>query len=127
MNMKKFGWGMTALFTIFMLAASVAPKLLGSELAREPLVQVGWSPDYALLIGILELLCTVLFVIPRTSLLGAVFMTALLGGALASHLRVDSPLFGYTLFSVYLGVFMWVALWLREEKIRQVFPIVTGR
>ena len=124
MTMKKFGWGMTALFAIFMLAASVAPKLLGSELATAPLVQIGWSPDYALLIGALELLCVVLFVMPRTALLGAVFMTALLGGALASHLRVDSPLFGYTLFSVYLGVFMWVALWLREEKIRKVFPVV---
>lgn len=122
--MKKFGWGMTALFAVFMLAASVAPKLLGSELAREPLVQIGWSPDHALLIGILELLCVVLFLIPRTSLLGAVFMTALLGGALAGHLRVDSPLFSHTLFGVYLGVFMWVALWLREEGIRSVFPLV---
>lgn len=121
--MKKIGWGMTGLFAVFMLVASVAPKLLGSELATEPLVQIGWSPDYALLIGILELLCVVLFVIPRTSLLGAVFTTALLGGALASHLRVDSPLFGYTLFSVYLGVFMWIALWLRDEKVRNVFPI----
>ncbi|MES3008866.1 MAG: DoxX family protein [Pseudomonadota bacterium] len=120
--MKKLGLGMTIFFAVFMLAASVAPKLLGSELAVQPLVQIGWSSDYVYLIGALELLFTILFLIPRTSLLGAIMMTGLLGGALASHLRADSPMFSYTLFSLYLGGFMWLALWLRDERIRKVFP-----
>ncbi len=62
--------------------------------------------------------------LPRTALLGAVLFTALLGGAIASQWRVGSPLFGYTLFGVYLGIFMWVALWLREPKLRQLFPFI---
>lgn len=122
--MVKTGWGMTALFALFMLAASVAPKLLGISAATEPLVALGWPVEYLLLIGLIELACTILFVIPRTSLLGAILMTGVLGGAIASHLRVGSPLFGYTLFGLYLGVFMWVALWLREEKLRNVFPVL---
>lgn len=122
--MKKYGWGMTIFFAIFMLAASVAPKLLGAEVAIEPLIQIGWPPDYLYLIGFLELMCVVLYLIPKTSLLGAILMTGVLGGALASHMRVYSPLFSHTLFSVYLGLFMWVSLWLRDSRVRRVFPLV---
>jgi hypothetical protein len=117
------GWIMTGLLALFMLGASVAPKLLGSTLALEPLQAVGWPPKYMLLIGVIEAVCTVLFVIPRTSLLGAVLLTGLLGAALAANLRVDNPLFSHTLFSLYLGVFAWVALWLRQPRIRGVFPL----
>ncbi|MDF2800066.1 MAG: polyhydroxyalkanoate depolymerase, partial [Devosia sp.] len=84
------GWIMTGLLALFMLGASVAPKLLGSTLALEPLQAVGWPPKYMLLIGVIEAVCTVLFVIPRTSLLGAVLLTGLLGAALAANLRVDN-------------------------------------
>ena len=66
----------------------------------------------------------ILFLIPRTALLGAVLTTGLLGGSLAANLRVDNPLFSHTLFSIYLGVAVWVALWLREEKVRGLFPLV---
>lgn len=122
--MKKAGWLMTAFFAFFMLAASVAPKLIGAEVASESLTIIGWPPQHILLIGIIELICTILFIVPRTALLGAVLMTGLLGGALASHWRVDSPLFSHTLFSVYLGLFMWTSLWLRDISIRGVFPII---
>lgn len=86
------------------------------------MTKIGWSADYLLLIGIIELIGTILFIVPRTALLGAVLLTGLLGGALASNLRVDSPLLSHTLFSVYLGVFMWTSLWLRDAKVRNVFP-----
>jgi uncharacterized membrane protein YphA (DoxX/SURF4 family) len=122
-EMKIAGWVMTGLLALFMLGASVAPKLMGSELALGPLEVVGWPAKYLLLIGIIELVATVLFVIPRTSLLGAVLLTGLLSAALAANLRVDNPLWSHTLFSLYLGVFAWVALWLREPKIRAVFPL----
>jgi hypothetical protein len=89
----------------------------------ESLIDHGWPPEYLLMIGLLELTATILFAIPRTALAGAILMTGILGGALASHLRAASPLFSHTLFSVYLGLLMWGALWLRDEGLRVVLPI----
>lgn len=116
------GWVMSGLLGLFILGASAAPKLIGSELAIAPMEVVGWPVKYMLLIGLIEASTIVLFLIPRTALLGAVLFTALLGGALAANLRVDNPLFSHTLFGLYLGIFAWAALWLREPKIRAVFP-----
>lgn len=120
--MVRTGWVLSALVTLFLLGASAAPKLINSPLALEPLEVVGWPAKYLLLIGIIEVVCAVLYIIPRTALLGAVLMTALLGAALAANLRVDNPLFSHTLFSIYLGTFAWIALWLREPKLRTLFP-----
>lgn len=119
--MRKTGWGIAILFAVFMIVASAMPKLFGSEVAIQPLIQIGWTSKYIFLIGTLELLFTILFLIPRTALLGAILMTGLFGGALASHLRVDSPMFSHTLFSIYLGVFMWTSLYLRDHRIRNLF------
>jgi hypothetical protein len=116
--MAKIGWTMTALVALFLLGASVAPKLTGASVAVDSLVTLGWPPRYLLLIGFVELACVVFYVVPRTSLLGAVLMTGLLGGAMASHLRADSPLFSHTLFSIYLGLFVWTALFLRDADLR---------
>lgn len=121
--MIKTGWVVSALVTLFLLGASAAPKLINSPLAHEPMEVVGWPMKYLLLIGLIEVVCAVLYIIPRTALLGAVLMTGLLGAALAANLRVDNPLFSHTLFSIYLGVFAWVALWLREPKLRALFPL----
>jgi len=122
--MIKAGWAMTAVFVLFMLIASVTPKLLVMDAAVESMTAVGWSTDYLLLIGCIELVCTVLFVIPRTGLLGTILMTGLLGGAMATNIRAGSPVFSHTLFSIYLGVFMWIALWLRDTRVRNVFPLL---
>ena len=113
---------LSGLFALFMLGASVAPKLLGMPVAEETMVQLGWPPGYAVMIGVIELTCVVLYLIPRTSLLGAVLMMALLGGAMATKMRVESPLFSHTLFSIYLGLFMWGGLWLRDPVLRSLFP-----
>jgi hypothetical protein len=120
--MAKAGWIMTALLLLFLLPASVAPKLMSASVAVEALAEIGWPARYLLMLGVVELGCLVLFVIPRTSLLGAVLTTALLGGAMASHLRAGSPLFSHTLFGVYLGLFMWIALWLRDARLRSMLP-----
>lgn len=122
--MKIAGWVLSGLIALFMLGASVAPKLLQMEVALGPMEVVGWPAKYLVLIGVIELVCVVLFLIPRTALLGAVLFTGLLGGALAANLRVDNPLFSHTLFSIYLGIAIWGALWLREERVRGVFPLV---
>jgi hypothetical protein len=122
--MIKAGWVMSALVALFLLGASAVPKLLNLDVAQAPMEVVGWPTKYLLLIGVIEVVCAVLYIIPRTALLGAVLMTGLLGAALAANLRVDNPLFSHTLFSIYLGGFAWVALWLREPKLRDVFPLV---
>jgi hypothetical protein len=103
---------------LFLVGASVAPKLLGMAAAADSFASLGWPLEHMRLIGILELAFTLLFALPRTGPLGAVLLMALLGGALASHLRVGSPLFSHTLFGVYLGVFMWLALYLRDARFR---------
>jgi hypothetical protein len=125
-RMTTAGYVLTALFALFMLGASIAPKLLRVPVASETLIELGW-PDYTLMIGLFELAFVVLYLIPRTSVLGAVLMTALLGGAMATQIRVGSPLFSHTLFSVYLALFMWGGLWLRNPTLRSLFPFNTSR
>lgn len=115
---------LTGLFALFMLGASIYPKFFMPEVVAATMTTSGWTPDKTLLLGIIELACLVLYLIPRTALLGAVLMTGYLGGALATNLRVDTPLFSHTLFSVYLGLFMWGGLWLRNERLRAIFPIM---
>lgn len=122
--MIRTGWVLSVVVTLFLLGASAAPKLMNSPLALEPMTVVGWPAKHVLLIGIIEVICAVLYIIPRTALLGAVLTTGLLSAALAANLRVDNPLFSHTLFSVYFGILVWVALWLREPKIRNLFPII---
>jgi hypothetical protein len=111
-----------ALFALFMLGASVAPKLLGMAAATDTLSALGWDPGYSLMIGLFELAFVLLYLWPRTALLGAVLMTALLGGAMATHIRIGSPLLSHTLFSIYLALFMWGGLWLRSPALRALFP-----
>ena len=118
----KIGWAMLILLALFMLGASAAPKLMGAEVARKPMETLGWPVKYLMLIGIIEVVCVLMILWPKTALLGAVLFMGLLGGALASNLRVGMPLSSHTLFSVYLGVWMWVGLWLRSPGIRAVFP-----
>lgn len=118
-------WGgrvMSGLFALFMLGASIAPKLLGMPVAEQTLATLGWPPGDAVMIGVIELSCLLLFLIPRTSHLGAVAMTALFGGAIATHIRAGSPLYSHVLFGLYLGIFMWGGLWLRDPGTRAVLP-----
>jgi len=117
------GRGLTGLFALFMLGASISPKLLGMDVAGETLAGLGWPASFALFIGLLELGFLLLYLLPRTAVLGAVLMTALLGGALAANLRVGSPLFSHTLFSIYLALAMWGGLWLRSPALRALLPL----
>ncbi len=116
------GWVLSGLFVLFMLGASVAPKLLGMQVAADTMRQLGWPDGFVLMIGIIELVCVLLYVFPKTSVLGAVLTMGLLGGAMATQIRVGSPLFSHQLFSVYLGLFMWGGLWLRDPALRALFP-----
>ena len=73
--------------------------------------------------GCLELACLVVYAIPRTSVLGAILLTGYLGGAVASHVRIGSPLFGFVLFPVYVGLLIWGALFLRDDRLRALIPL----
>src|SRR6266481_4101631 len=68
--------------------------------------------------GVITVACTVLYAIPPTSILGAILLTGYLGGAMASHVRIGSPLFTHTLFGLYLGLMVWGGLWLRDGSLR---------
>ncbi|UES59464.1 DoxX family protein (plasmid) [Roseibium aggregatum] len=114
---------LTGLFALFMLGVSIAPKLLHLPVAEDTLAELGWPAGYAFPIGLIELACLVLYLIPRTSVLGAILMMGLLGGAMATQIRAGSPLFSHVLFSLYLGLFMWGGLWLRAPDLRRLFPL----
>ena len=111
---------LSGIFVAFMLIASIAPKLVGASVADDTLRALGWPDGYTLMIGLIELSCVILYLLPRTSIIGAVLMMAVFGGAMATQIRVENPLFSHTLFSVYLAVFMWGGLWLRDEKLRRL-------
>ena len=118
---------LTGLFALFILGASVLPKLSGMPIAEQSMAELGWPSGYVLMIGLMELTFLILYLIPRTSLLGAVLFTGLLGGAMATQIRAEMPLFSHVLFSIYLGLFMWGGLWLRDSAWRAMFPFRRAR
>lgn len=121
-TMTIVGWTLSGLFVVFMLGASVTPKLAGMPIADDTMRQLGWPGGYVLMIGLIELACVLLYLFPKTSVLGALLMMGLLGGAMATQIRVGNPLFSHQLFSIYLGLFMWGGLWLRDPALRAIFP-----
>jgi DoxX-like family len=116
------GWVLTGLFSVFLIVASVGPKLVGADVAVDTLRQLGWPDNHVLMLGLIELACLALYLYPRTSVAGAVLMTAYLGGAVATQLRAENPLFSHVLFGVYLGLLLWGGLWLRVARLRLIFP-----
>ena len=110
--------GLGVLFMTFDGAAKVLDLIPPDVKAANSL---GW-PDHALpIVGAIALLCTALYVVPRTAVLGAILLTGYFGGALASHLRVDSPLLSHTLFPIYVAALFWVGLFLRDQRLRGLF------
>ena len=107
--------------TLAFLTFDVAVKFLPMPAeAAAATAQLGWSPQHLPVIGALALACLVLYAVPRTAVLGAVLWTGYLGGAVATHLRVDNPLLSHTLFPFYVGALLWGALYLRDPRVRAV-------
>ena len=79
-----------------------------------------WPIEKMPLVGTILLICLALYIIPRTSILGAVLLTGYLGGAVASHIRVSNPLFTHTLFPIYVAVLVWLGLYLRDVRARNI-------
>lgn len=114
---------LSAVVILFLIFDGVI-KLVPLTPVTEAMDQLGYPTSVSLArgLGILTLVCTALYAIPRTSVLGAILLTGLLGGAIATHLRVGSPLFTHLLFGVYLGLMVWGALYLRDERLRALIP-----
>jgi hypothetical protein len=111
----------SALVVLFLTLDGVG-KLLQIAPVVEASAQLGYPNSLTRGIGIVVLTCAVLYAIPRTAVLGAILLTGLLGGAIASHLRIGSPLFTHVLFGAYVGVLAWGGLWLRDERLRTLVP-----
>jgi hypothetical protein len=116
------GRALSGLFTVFM-AFDIAIKLIRLPIVEETGRQIGLPAGSGFGIGVGELILLVLYLFPRTSVLGAVLFTGLFGGTAAVHWVHGDPLTSHVLFGVYLGVFAWGGLWLRETQLRAIFPI----
>jgi hypothetical protein len=112
--------GVVILFLLF----DGAMKLLPLPIVTETMDKMGYGASDSLArgLGIITIVCTVLYAVPPTSILGAILLTGYLGGAIASHVRIDSPLFTHTLFGLYLGLMVWGGLWLCDGTLRPLLP-----
>ncbi|TIX54903.1 MAG: DoxX family protein [Mesorhizobium sp.] len=117
------GRGLSALIVLFMIFDGVI-KLPPLDIVTQTMVQLGWpaDPNASRMLGIIGLVSTALYAVPRTSVLGAILLTAYLGGAIATQIRIGSPLFSHTLFGVYLGFILWGGLFLRNPRVRALIP-----
>ena len=112
-------------FVIVFLMIDGAIKLVPWPIVTETMDQMGYgsSETLARSLGVITIVCTVLYSIPPTSILGAILLTGYLGGAVATHARISNPLFSHTLFGVYLGIALWGGLWLRDARVRSLLPV----
>ena len=113
---------MSALPALFLFVDGVG-KLVRPAPVVEGTLQLGYPESVLLGLGIVLLVCTVCYMIPRTAILGAILRTGYLGGAIATHLRVGSPLFSHILFPVYIAVLIWGGLYLRDERLHTLIPL----
>jgi DoxX-like protein len=117
------GWVLSGIVSAFILMDAVM-KLLALPVVLETSGPLGFpGAGMARGLGVLLLLCTALYVAPQTAVLGAILLTGFLGGAVATHVRVGSPLLTHVLFGVYLGVFLWLGLHLRDARLRALVPL----
>ena len=120
---RMLGRVLSGLVIVFMLFDG-AIKLVPWPVVTESMEKIGYgsSETLARALGGISLVCTILYAIPPTSFVGAILLTGYLGGAMASHLRIGSPLFTHVLFGFYLGLMVWGGLWLRDGSLRTMLP-----
>jgi len=118
-NVARLCTGLVALF----LAFDTGLKVLKLGPAVEGTIALGYPADSVQVIGVIELVCLVLYLVPRTSVLGGLLLTGYLGGAIATHVRLSNPLFTHTLFPLYVAIVLWGGLYLREKRLRALVPL----
>ena len=118
----RIGWTLSGLAILFLLTDSTM-KLLALPVVLEAGAQLGLGGvAMARGLGTILIACTILYALPRTAVLGAILLTGFLGGAVATHLRIGTPLFSHVLFGVYVGVIVWAGLYLRDARLRVLLP-----
>jgi hypothetical protein len=118
-------WGgriMSGLPALFLLADAIF-KFIKPAPVVEGTIKLGYAESAITPIGAVLLVCTLLYLIPRTSILGAILLTGYLGGAVATHVRVGDPLFTHILFPVYFGILLWGGLYLRDPRLRALISL----
>ena len=120
----KAGWALSGLAILFLGIDAGAKLLVPAMMAAytPPQLRIPADPSFYRLLGSILAVSTILYALPRTAVLGAVLLTAYLGGAIATHLLAASPLLSNTLFGAYLGLAVWGGLWLRDARVRALLP-----
>lgn len=107
---------------VLFLTMDTALKLLLVPVAVAGTKQVGYPVSVIFPLGVVSLVCLIVYLIPRTNILGAILWTGYLGGAVATHVRIGDPLFSHILFPVYVAVMLWGGLWFRDARLRALIP-----
>ncbi|HEX2121471.1 MAG TPA: DoxX family protein [Thermoanaerobaculia bacterium] len=113
---------LSALAILFLLFDAVG-KLVRPPQVVEGTTQLGWPVSVILTLGVIQLVCLILYAVPRTAVLGAILWTGYLGGAVATHVRIENPLFTHILFPTYVAALLWGGLWLRDRRLRELLPL----
>ena len=113
------GWVASALPVLVLLMSATMKLTHNADMAKQFVDKFGYTDTMATPLGIVEVLCTILYCIPRTCVLGAILLTGYLGGAVATHVRVGDPPIAPLVF----GVLVWVGLFLRDSRIRALLPL----
>ena len=118
-KMKITGWVLSILAILLLLADGFG-KLIKPEPVVKATLELGYPENTITTIGILVIICAIIYAIPRSALIGAILLTGFLGGAIATHFRINNPLFSHTLFPVYVLLFIWLGLYLRSASLRKL-------
>lgn len=113
---------LSALAILFLLFDAIG-KLVRPPQVIEGTTQLGWPVSVILTLGVIQVVCLVLYAVPRTAVLGAILWTGYLGGAVATHVRIENPLFTHILFPTYVAALLWGGLWLRDRRLRDLLPL----
>lgn len=112
---------------VLFLAFDATMKLLRLAPAVEGTGQLGYPVSVIMPIGLIQVVCLIVYLMPRTAVLGAILWTGYLGGAIATHVRVESPLFSHILFPIYIAALLWGGLWLRDSRVRALLRPPAGK
>jgi len=107
------GWVLSGVIAAFLIVASASGKFFDFEGKEEMFKKMGWSIDVMKKVGVVEVVVAILFLVPRTAFIGAILLSAYLGGATAAHVRIEEPFF----IPIVMGVLAWVALGLRDPRV----------